>query len=83
MLSFDGIMSGSTFSCVGSSAWFTLHLSRRGWTHCGRRASTKGGGLSRHLILGQLLLLLLFVTRSVIAGKDVIDIDRLGLDAAD
>ena len=78
-------MSSSTFGCVGSSVWFTLHLSGRCWTGRRGRTSTNGGGtwdgLSRHLILGLLLLLLLLLMRSVtvgsvIVGSGVTDIDR-------
>lgn len=84
-------MGSSTFSCVGSSVWFTLHLSRRCWTRRIGRVGTEGGGtwngLSGHLILGLLLLLLLllFLTRSVIVGSVIVgsgvtDIDRRGLN---
>ena len=53
------------------SIWFTLQLS---WTRRSGRTSNNGARLGRHLILGMLLLLLLFLTRSVV-GNGVTNID--------
>jgi hypothetical protein len=64
-------MCGSTFSCVGSSIWFTLQLN---WTRRSGRTGNDSVRLGRHLILGYLLLLPLFLMRSVV-GNGVTDID--------
>ena len=61
-------MCSSTFSCVGSSTWFTFHLSGRRWSSGGSSGASVGvgGGGTGSRLRDDLFLLLVIV---VVVGK--------------
>jgi hypothetical protein len=72
-LSFDGVMSSSSFSCIGSSTWFALHLGGRRGRTCRSGRSTSSVGWSRWR--GRLLLVM-FLTRSVHVRSVIVVVHR-------